>query len=346
MIEDNSTVRIVSADGGGEIARLAHPAGDTCVRVTISPKGQRIVTTSHPEKEPDKSKWVYRLWQSNPWREVPEPSLASMVRDDLVQFLSESDLRVWHSEHYTTEAGHGVMTHWQDVRIGRRVETEVQYGDCLFGGALYVRDGPRFFDGLTLDLISPGAGRKYPTAIKRFAADGRLVLIPGRVIDTTTDKSFEIGNEWHAGDTPGYTPGFGISVVIKSGVRILPDVRKLGIEAGVLELWAQVAVRGELGEDGTFNKWDEATWEQKRHELAAVTPPHPDFPFPGHVATDKLHWVRAEFDEAKTEAERLRLAAVLLRRAEEHGDKVESTRWREEIRKRTREVLPPPRQAK
>ena len=27
--------------------------------------------------------------------------------------------------------------------------------------------------------------------------------------------------------------------------------------------------------------------------------PHPDFPFPGYVATDRLHWLRAEFTAAR-----------------------------------------------
>lgn len=129
-------------------------------------------------------------------------------------------------------------------------------------------------------------------------------------------------------------------------VRFLPTAGWWSIAPELIELWARVAIRGELAADGTFKKWDEATWEKKRQELAAIQPPYPDFPFPGHVATDKLHWLRTEFGEAKTEPEQLRLSTTLLRRAEESGDKAEAVRWREEVRKRTREVLPPPREVK
>jgi hypothetical protein len=73
---------------------------------------------------------------------------------------------------------------------------------------------------------------------------------------------------------------------------------RLDLPAELLALWAQVAVRGEAGENGPFPKWDKATWERQRQELAAWPAPPPDFPFPGHVAQDKLHWLRQECAEA------------------------------------------------
>lgn len=113
----------------------------------------------------------------------------------------------------------------------------------------------------------------------------------------------------------------------------------------VLQLWTQVAVRGELGPDREFVKWDEPTWEKKRQELAAAKPPDPDFPFPGYVATDKLHWLRAEY-EAADEKDKLRWATELLQRAEKNGDTNEAVRWRAEVARRTHELAPPPREAK
>jgi hypothetical protein len=71
--------------------------------------------------------------------------------------------------------------------------------------------------------------------------------------------------------------------------------------------------------------------------------PYPDFPYPGYVATDKLHWLRAEFHDTDGDPSKLRIAQELLRRSEAMGDKIETVRWREEVRKRTHEVLPPPR---
>jgi hypothetical protein len=95
----------------------------------------------------------------------------------------------------------------------------------------------------------------------------------------------------------------------------------------LLELWAQVAVRGHLDDEGAFVKWDEPTWEKKRQELAARPAPWPDFPFPGHVAADRLHWLRQEYESASA-ADKPGLAQQLLDRAEAGGDMAEAVRWR------------------
>jgi hypothetical protein len=102
----------------------------------------------------------------------------------------------------------------------------------------------------------------------------------------------------------------------------------LDIPPDLLELWAQVAVRGHLDDEGAFVQWDEPTWEQKRQELAAQPAPWTEFPFPGYVATDRLHWLRAEFANATDQVEKAALASELLKRAEDTGDNAEAVRWR------------------
>lgn len=67
--------------------------------------------------------------------------------------------------------------------------------------------------------------------------------------------------------------------------------------------------------------------------------------FPGYVATDRLHWLRAEY-EAAAEKDKLRLATELLRRAEASGDKVEAVRWRAETDRLSPHIAPPPREKK
>ena len=81
-------------------------------------------------------------------------------------------------------------------------------------------------------------------------------------------------------------------------VRLIPPPSWLDLPADLLELWAQVAVCGELGGDGQFAPWDEPTWEKKRQELAARPIPWPDFPFPGRVGADRLHWLRTKYANA------------------------------------------------
>jgi hypothetical protein len=110
-------------------------------------------------------------------------------------------------------------------------------------------------------------------------------------------------------------------------------------------LWAQVAVCGELGPDGAFVPWDEATWERHRQQLAAHRAPRPDFPFPGHVAGDPLHWLRKQF-EAAPDATKPPLAREILRRSEAAGDAAEAARWRRWLAEHIPEPAPPPRPAK
>ena len=215
-----------------------------------------------------------------------------------------------------------------------------------FGGALLSHNGDQFYDATTFSRLVPATGRKYPANLTPYAADGRFVYCQNRVISTQTEKHIDLNHRWNATDIFGFVPGYGCLTVSGSEVRLLPDAKRLDIPPAALELWAQVAVRGQLGRDGGFVKWDEATWESKRQELATAKQPYPDFPFPGYVATDKLHWLRAEFGEATTDAEKLRLARELLSRAEAAGDTAEAVQWRAEVRTRVPEIAPAPRPAK
>ena len=72
---------------------------------------------------------------------------------------------------------------------------------------------------------------------------------------------------------------------------LLPS-RELPIPDEVLRLWAQVVACGERTADGRFVEWDEPAWEARRQELARRAAPVDGFPFPGSVASDRLHWAR------------------------------------------------------
>ena len=86
-------------------------------------------------------------------------------------------------------------------------------------------------------------------------------------------------------------------------------------------------MRGELGPDGTFVAWDEAMWERKRQELAAMPAPYADFPFPGYLAKDRLHWLRQEYENAP-EADKPRIKKQLYEKAHSIGDKAEAVFWK------------------
>src|SRR5213079_985194 len=97
------------------------------------------------------------------------------------------------------------------------------------------------------------------------------------LIDTRTEKYLPpslADGSWH--NLPG--GGMVAAVTEHGGVKLrrLPAADRLDLPADPLQLWAQVAVRGELSPDGQFVKWDEPTWERKRQQLAAVPASHPD----------------------------------------------------------------------
>ena len=225
--------------------------------------------------------------------------------------------------------------------------------------------------GMVIDARSgrrlpPPKGRKFHPDLARFAPDGRFVSVDNHdaghrwgLIDTRTEKYFTVKEDCYSLPWPSHSPEAsldnlpGIRLVAaarweryerwdETKLRWVPAATRLDMPPDLLELWAQVAVRGEIGEDGTFVKWDEPTWERKRQELAAQPVPWPAFPFPGHVAADRLHWLRAKFLATDDEvAEKRRLLDELIRRAEEIGDKNEATRWRAERAKQP-EPAPPP----
>jgi hypothetical protein len=199
-------------------------------------------------------------------------------------------------------------------------------------GDRVVDNSGQIFNTATWQRLQPPKGHKYHPDLSSFAPDGRCVSIlddRGNVdlLDTRTEKTIERG----VNGPSFYQAEFGW---VWGGYRLgctvdrLPPPDRLNIPPDLLELWAQLAVRGHLDDEGAFVPWDEPTWEQKRQELAARPVPWPEFQFPGYVATDRLHWLRAEFANATDEIGKAVLAAELLNRAEDTGDNAEAVRWR------------------
>lgn len=106
------------------------------------------------------------------------------------------------------------------------------------------------YDIRTWKRLLPPLGRKFHPDLARFAPDGRFVLAGETVvIDTQTDESFPVERGWH------YLPGTGMNAMTisdeASTIKLLPSAPQLDVPADLLELWAQVCVRGEIGPDGT-----------------------------------------------------------------------------------------------
>ena len=362
-LEGRSTVLVFSAEDGRLLARLDH-AGEVVEHVDVGPSGRGVATLARVGNNPSRPEWWYslvlRVWDTETWRAEPvtTPLVCPVSRIRLWMDDAFGGRGSVVALGHTEDMG-GRPDGWTVYRFGQNEpiaelfgnpawpDLLVLVGDLAHGGA------GRIYNTRTWQRLLPPPGRKFHPDLARFAPDERFVraVINGEqaLIDTRTDKSFPMQGDW------GTLPKFGMIQATTANheatIRLLPSGSRLDLSADLLEkvargtadypipashlqlpadmleLWAQVAVRGELGSDGEFVKWDEPTWERKRQELAAKPAPYPDFPFPGHVATDKLHWLRQEYDSA-SDTNKPTLAKQLLDRAEAAGDKAEAVHWR------------------
>ncbi len=351
-----NTAQVFSAEDGRLRTRLAHPTEETVAMVDASPTGRRLITLSGKMKlsvidiptrwdSLSVREWDVETGQVQAVTSLPSNALPFAYED----FFGTRILRVpvnalpFAFRYWMEDApgGGGSVVAWGwdagwfIYRLGHNepiakfpgaaIEPDslARAGNLVHGGNGWVSDVR------TWQRFLPPPGRKFHPDLARFAPDGRFVAAAINsnpvLIDTQTDKALQTQYDWHS------VPAQGIIAVQHADhlatIRLLPPVSKLDLPPDLLELWAQVAVRGELDGEGRFIKWDEATWEKKRQELAAKPAPYPDFPFPGHVAADRLHWLRQEYLAAR-EADKPRLAKQLLARAEAAGDRAEAVRWR------------------
>ncbi len=256
-------------------------------------------------------------------------------------------------------------------RYVSEVSVSLDMEECEVRGVLRPRggrDGDRPPDG---GAPSPPLERRFHPELARFTPDGRFAgCFNGdggmSLIDLATDRqlvndAYSVEGLFGVVSSLHRVPGVGqFALVTKPNAshrvfRVLGRVVNMptpimgdeGYSVAVwlipahipplppetLELWTQVAVRGEVGPDGRLRKLDEPTWDRKRQELAERPAPAVGFAFPGHVATDRLHWLRSEFDDAKSDADKLHLARQLLGRAEAAGDQAGAVRWRAQLDK-------------
>lgn len=328
-----STFVVWSSDDARILGRFELPPGDMIRQLLITPSG-RLATISNRyrpdnENEWDDSSWRLRLWDSRSWRTEPlstqpvEPGSYGCLTDDLIVGLSYRD----------------GYKHCVVFRIGEPGLIHQLPCDSLsppVGDQVHSPDG-RVFDVRTWKQLQPPPGRTFHPDLAKFAPDGRfLALRHGTWTRGTTDT-------WTGKGIPGsssqrYLPGFGTVAVTQisrpqnyrvkdAAVRVIPPPARLDLPVDLLELWAQVVVRGELGPQNEFIPWDEPIWERKRQELAAKPAPWPNFPFPGNVAANRLHWLREEYDIA-SDTDQPILAKRMIDRAEAAGDNAEAMRWR------------------
>ncbi len=338
---------IVSTDDGRELARLPHSTDEPTRDTYISPTGKWVVTleTDDPKKEKmlDRVRRV-RLWNSANWQEVENETsrqLAAILKcylhfdfvtDDIITARSLSP--VGGDDPELMQMIYNIL----DLsRPGYRRSGE-DFGKPLpwykqvaaVDGSLIGYDRT-LVDARTFERIKPPSGRMYHPDLATLAPDGRF----SENLDTVTEKELPL----YENDSDGfyfdsYGPGFGQFGLIWNRrqdwyqLYILPDPVRLTIPPAMLELWAQVVTGGELGSDGLFKAWDEPKWIAKQKELAAMTQPYADFPFPGWVATEPHLWWRIQPNMTQNSDERNKLLDEWRRRSGRVRPKPESDTWR------------------
>jgi WD40 repeat protein/tRNA A-37 threonylcarbamoyl transferase component Bud32 len=330
---------VFSADDGRLVARLSHDEkyGAPSRSAMLAPSGHTVATVSQIREDNSTltflpGTYYVHFWDTASWHLTgttgPISGGAALEEPD---FLLVADDQVAVSWFYDRT---------QIFRAAGTTPVAVLPGSANFSygplnprlGDQVVDNSGQIFDSGTWQRLQPPKGRKHHPDLSSFTPDGRFVSIlddRGNVelLDTRTENAIQrgvSGPSFYQAESGWVWSGYRLGCTVDR----LPPPDRLDIPPDLLELWAQVAVRGHLDDEGAFVQWDEPTWEQKRQELAAQPAPWTEFPFPGYVATDRLHWLRAEFANATDQVEKAALASELLKRAEDTGDNAEAVRWR------------------
>ncbi len=344
-VEDDHVVVVFASENGKEIARLPHE--EKIQRILVSPTGKRIATSTTT----DDTLGMLRIWETGSWQLERQP--ISTLRFTPSNFLADDILG-------SGPNGEDVVGFvWYVFGLNQMKSIGFQFGGIsppLVKNHLVLQNGSTIFDSTTGQQLLE-TRRKFHPSLAEFAWDGRFIVTDSsstfHITDVLTEKSFNkasVAYFWDAFQQFQHIPGFGTIAASNDNngnydgsydgnanyvkLEIFPTATRLNIKPDLLELWAQVAERGELGSDGKFVPWTELEWEKKQQELASHPIPYSDFPFPGDLATDKLYWLRAEFkaallsDSDKSQLQKRALAEKLLRRAEELGNTFEANRCR------------------
>jgi WD40 repeat protein len=337
----DDTLVVFELDAGRQVARVRLPRREYIGDVFGNPAGTRLAVLCHTSSPSPVAEW--QEWDATTWRETGPPLV-------LGSHCHGRDSRYLTDDVFSCNVLNANDWSCRLIRSGRLVRDVFRKPEPFavapesaesLGDDLFAFSSGQVYSARADKLIPRPPGRRFHPALARRSVNGRYW--PDRsnqlVVDVLTDRLLP-GMYWHGRSLCVADVGL-LTVSPDGNVQIIPT-KPLAVSDSCLELWAQVAVRGELGPDGEFVKWDEPTWQRKWQELAAVPPPDPAFPFPGHLARDPLHWLREEF-EAAADADELPLVRELLRRSEASGDRPEANRWRRELRKLVPEVAPPPR---
>ncbi len=327
------TLHLFSAENGDAIAELrpGRLSQNHRFGAKLSPGGHTAASFYFTEPTESGSRPFYvNFWDTTSWQlsSVAGPYYEGLFSNSDIHFIADDMLVLYEPAAADVQAGLWILQPPTPCPIAR-----FNGSPYVFRGEQVVLNSGQIFNTRTGVRLHPPKGRKYHPDLSQFAPDGRFLR---NGIDTLTEKTIpamglaikepkklmgsyigEPANGWVAVDRQWEGLQFPI--------RRLQTPDRLNIPPHLLELWAQVATRGNVDDEGAFVKWDEPTWEKKRQELAESPAPYPDFPFPGRLAVDRSYWLRQELNA--TNVDRPRVAKQLLERANAAGDESEARCW-------------------
>jgi hypothetical protein len=173
----------------------------------------------------------------------------------------------------------------------------------------------RLLDRRSGKRVGVPAGRRYSDDLARLAMDGRFFvsasLIPAGQGSMLTRSLIDFRTEGPIGRTKAavglrYVPGRKTFVFLSwPSPRYIP-IPGAPLEAAVARLFAEVVTCHELDPAGTIRPLDEATWDERRKQLAERLQDHPA-PSPiSRLAADPWHWLRRKLDAAKTDEDKIK----------------------------------------
>ncbi len=287
----DKTARLWSADSGRALGIFQGHTG-AVIGVAFSPEGD-VVATYDQELLPDESEvCVVRWWDP---RRFLQDGPRCISRDAQRRNKSIDGFRLIQRDVAVLD-GYNDMGQYPGICYIRGLENGIEFpalwlevcradDDCVFDpeGRVYDRrSGKR--------RAVPG-GRKFSQDLARFTTEGRFISL-SKLIDLHTEKP--IGSR-----AAQYVPARMTFVVAgwtwsSPGYIPLPG-SLLNVEVG--RLFAEVVTCQELDRDGTTRQLDEATWDERRRQLANRLDMHATSPI-SRLAADRWHWLRRQADRA------------------------------------------------
>ena len=337
-------VVIISTDDGRELARLDHSGPVMFLRVIVSPTGKWLLTYG-AKRIRDQAKVQLDqvlLWRSSDWKQIDDDALresfARYKGDDINPYFVTDDVVCPSSGDGLSPGAEAVFRigkpgSWMPYSFLGKGSDDWENAVGELNGTI-IRCDRALTNAETLERLKPSPGRKFHPILAKLAPDGRF----WQGLDTVTEK--DLPSSPLSGT---YFSGFGsVDVRVYLGeefdgnsaydapeLRILPDPKLLDFSPDLLDLWAHIVVGGEISPEGSFQPWDQPTWAAKQRELAAMKPPHTDFPFPGWAATAPHLWFRIRYRELPYgNNQAFRLADEYRRLTERNRPDPEPDTWR------------------